>query len=161
VLLGTGLVSCVIGYVVLLLAGFPEDGPASNVSVWAFGLGVAVAIFGLGALTRSLRMGSYLRRHPWQTLPVRHELSTWGGTPLLALGDDGEHVVELVAMKPRWGFFSGFDAVLVAGDAGHKGVVATPDEQRLAWVRRPHGARYRDRIRRKVAKLEEPSRAAA
>lgn len=94
-----------------------------------------------------------MRRYPWQDLPVRQSLDSWGGNPILALGPDGEHVLFLRAIKQRWGYFVDLDHVLFAGRPSRGGVISTPDGRHLVWARRPRGARHRRRLARKVPEL--------
>jgi len=138
-------------YLTLLVAGFPDEGLASNIAVGLVGFGIVPVVIGVGSLLYSLRMGACILRFPWQTLQVRQELLSWGGSPAVALGPDGEHVLFLVAIRPRWETFEGFETLLFAGDPDRRGVVSTPRGD-LVWVRRPRGAWYRRHLQRRVAK---------
>lgn len=149
---GVGAAAWGLGYAALWLAGFPDDGVVSTLAEWCFGGGVVPIIVGLGALGYSLRMSRSMRRFPWQTVPVRHVLFSWGGAPAFALGPDGEHVLFLVAIRTRWDAFYGLDHVLFSGDLDRRGVVRTPGGS-LVWVRRPRGAWCRRHLQRRVSRL--------
>ncbi|PJI93442.1 hypothetical protein [Luteimicrobium subarcticum] len=156
---GSGVAMWVLAVVVLWAAGFPDDGFVSGLATFLMGIGLVALVVGLGALAFSLRMVRYVHRYPTQLLPVRQSFDSLGGSPILALGDDGQHPLFLVAMRQRWDLFTSLDQVLFCGRPDRRGVIATQDGQNIIWSRGPRGgARHRNWLARKVARLNaQPS----
>jgi hypothetical protein len=119
----------------------PDTGIRTAIACTLGGITLCVLIIGLCAVLNTIRITWVLARHPWISWDSRYrEIGagvTPNGEPALFLGADGEHVLTLVALRSRWGAFSGSSTVWLAGSVRRGGVVSTPGGEYLAWCRRP------------------------
>lgn len=159
-LTGVGLAAEALGSALLVVAGFPEDGPVYWVIIVLIGGGAVPLIGGVMALANSLRMGRALRCHPWQVLPMRYGEVGVGvlpnGQPTLLVGaqaGDRDGVLSLVTFNWRWPQFASLDTVWFAGDLDRGGVVSPDGRTDLAWARSPRMGWWRRSLRRAVLAL--------
>lgn len=151
---GIGIASEVLGSTLLVIAGFPENGPVYWLVILLIGGGVVPLLGGVVALVNSLRMAAALAHHAWQVLPMRYGEVGVGplpnGQPTLLIGDEGKDVLSLVSFNWRWPTFATLDTIWFAGDLRRGGVVSPPGGTYLAWARHPRTGWWRRALRRRV-----------